>query len=228
MDTFDATLYFPLGYAAPPERGSSVPFQVIPRELAFFDLFERLSDGVVRGAVDLAAMLSNLSDAGRYSAQLRELEHAGDEVTHQIMNLVSTTFVAPFDRKDIYALASSLDDVLDAEEGLADMLDLLQIAEPLPQFRQQVDVLGRATRGVALAVRDLRTYTGVERACAEVRRAEREGDWVYRRGVAALYSGDYRAMDVLMWKDLLHQGEAAIDHCEDIANTIESVALKHA
>jgi uncharacterized protein Yka (UPF0111/DUF47 family) len=205
-----------------------VPFQVIPRELAFFDLFERQSDLVVRGAVDLAAMLADLSHAAHYATRLRELEHDGDEVTHQIMNLVSTTFVAPFDRQDIYALASSLDDVLDAEEGLADMLELLRISEPFPQFRQQVDVLGRATTGVGIAVTDLRSYTGVEEACAEVRRAEREGDWVYRRGVAALYSGDYRAMEVLMWKDLLHQAETAIDHCEDIANTIESVALKHA
>ncbi len=204
-----------------------MPFQVIPRELAFFDLFERLSDAIVLGAVDLGAMLSDLANAGKYSARISDLEHAGDDVTHQIMNLVATTFVAPFDRKDIYTLTSCLDDVLDAEEGLAAMLELLRIVDPLPQFRQQVDVLQRATTSVALAVRHLRVYRGVEQACAEVRRAEREGDWVYRRGVAALYSGDFRSMEVIMWKDLLHQAETAVDRCEDIANIVESVSLKH-
>jgi uncharacterized protein len=205
-----------------------MPFQVIPRELAFFDLFDQAAEGIVRGAVDLGALLADLGDAERIAERIRDEEHRGDELTHQIMNLLSTTFVVPFDRKDIHRLASSIDDVLDSAEGIADMLMLLRITAPLPQFRQQIDVLQRATTAVAVAVHDLRTYNHVEKACAEVRRAEREGDWVYRRGVAELYSGDYRAMDVLMWKDLLHQAETAIDRCEDIANTIESVALKHA
>lgn len=205
-----------------------MPFQVIPRELAFFDLFDRLADGVVRGAAELAAMLNDLGDAETYTRRIRELEHAGDEVTHEVMNLLNTTFVTPIDRKDILALASSLDDVLDAEEGIADLLFLLRIHDPLPQFCQQVDVLQRTATSVARAVRGLRNLRGVEKACAEIKRHEHEGDWVYRRGVAALYSGDYQAIEVLMWKDLLEEAEAAVDRCEDIANTLESTVLKFA
>jgi len=89
-------------------------------------------------------------------------------------------------------------------------------------------VLQRAAISAALAVRDLRALAGVEAACADVKRAEREGDWIYRRGVAVLYSGDFGAIEVLMWKDLLDGAEGAIDRCEDIANVIESVALKFA
>jgi uncharacterized protein Yka (UPF0111/DUF47 family) len=205
-----------------------VPFQVIPRELTFFDLFDRHADGMVRAVVDLGVLLSDLPNAGHHAERIRTLEEAGDELTHQILGMVNTTFVTPFDRTDIHALASSIDDVLDSAEGLADLLALLPVRRPLSQFLQQIDVLQRAATSVALAVRDLRALAGVEAACAEVKRAEREGDWVYRRGVAVLYSGDFAAMEVLMWKDLLDGAEDAIDHCEDIANIVESVALKFA
>lgn len=205
-----------------------MPFQVIPRQLAFFDLFDRAADGMVRAVADLAVLLSDLEHAEVHADRIRAIESEGDELTHRIIGLVNTTFVTPFDRKDIHTLASSIDDVLDAVEGLADMLALLPIREPLPQFLQQVEVLQRAARGAAVAVRDLRALARVEAACGEVKRAEREGDWMYRRGVAVLYSGDFDAMEVLMWKDLLDGAEAAIDHCEDIANAIESVALKFA
>ncbi|HET9311701.1 MAG TPA: DUF47 family protein [Actinomycetota bacterium] len=205
-----------------------MPFQVIPRELEFFDLFDRHADGMVRAVVDLGVLLSDLPNAGHHAERIRTLEEGGDELTHQIIGTVNRTFVTPFDRNDIHALASAIDDVLDSAEGLADLLALLPLSRPLPQFVQQIDVLQRAAISVALAVRDLRALAGVEAACAEVKRAEREGDWVYRRGVAVLYSGDFGAMEVLMWKDLLDGAEGAIDRCEDIANVIESVALKFA
>jgi uncharacterized protein Yka (UPF0111/DUF47 family) len=205
-----------------------VPFQVIPRELAFFDLFDRAAAGVVRGVVDLGALISDLPGAERHAQRIRDLEHEGDDLTHQIIALVNTTFVTPFDRKDIHSLASSLDDVLDAVEGLADLLVLLRITDPLPHFVQQVEVMARATTAVGVAVHDLRGLKVVEAALSEIMRAEREGDWVYRRGVAELYSGEYKPMDVIMWKDLLHGAEMAIDKCEDIANTLESVVLKFA
>lgn len=205
-----------------------MPFQVIPRELAFFDLFDRAADGMVRAVVDLGVLLSDIPRAAHHAERIRTLEEGGDELTHQIIGLVNTTFVTPFDRKDIHALASSIDDVLDSAEGLADLLALLPIHRPLPHFSQQIEVLQRAATSVAVAVHDLRALAGVEAACAEVRRAEREGDWVYRRGVAVLYSGDFDAMEVLMWKDLLDGAEDAIDNCEDIANVVESVALKYA
>ena len=205
-----------------------MPFQVIPRELAFFDLFDRAAGGVLRAVVDLAILLDDLPNAEGHAQRIRDLEHEGDDLTHQIIALVNTTFVTPFDRKDMHRLASSLDDVIDCVEGLADLLVLLRIAKPLPQFVQQIEVLRRATTAVGQAVRELRSLHPLEAVLTEIKRAEREGDWVYRRGVAELYSGDYEPMQVLMWKDLLHQGETALDKCEDIANTIESVLLKFA
>jgi len=205
-----------------------VPFQVIPRELAFFDLFERSADGVEKATAELSVLLDDLGEADRHAQRIVDLEHAGDEITHEILALLHTTFVVPIDRHDIVHLSSSLDDILDSVDAVADLLVLHGITEPIPQFRPLVDVLVRAASAVGRGVRDLRSYRRIDRDAAEIRRHEREGDWVYRRAVAALYSGDYKAMDVLRWKDLLEQTEEAIDRCEDIANTLESLALKHA
>jgi predicted phosphate transport protein (TIGR00153 family) len=205
-----------------------VPFQVIPRELAFYGLFDRAADGVVAGAHELSALVRDLAAAPTHAERIQDLEHAGDDLTHEIVATLNTTFVTPFDRPDIHRLASLLDDVLDAQEAVADLLVLHGIVAPIDQFREQVDVMVRATEAVRVAVRSLRSFRGTEAACAEVRRLEREADWVYRRAVASLYSGDYRAMEVLIWKDLLHQIEGAVDRCEDIANTIDATRLKHA
>jgi predicted phosphate transport protein (TIGR00153 family) len=205
-----------------------VPFQVIPRELAFYDLLDRAAAGVENGSRELLALVDDLPNAGAHADKIVDLEHAGDELTHQIIAKLNTTFVVPIDRGDIHRLASHLDDVLDATEAVSDLLVLLHMDEPLPQFRQQVDVLVHASTSARRAVRLLRTPARARAAIADVKRDEREADWVYRRAVAELFSGDYAAMDVLKWKDLLRQVEAAIDRCEDIANDIESVAAKFA
>ena len=205
-----------------------MPFQVIPRQLAFFDLFDRLADGIVRGAIDLTAMLNDLPNAERYAGRIRDLEHHGDDLTHQILNLLNTTFVVPFDRKDIHTLASSLDDVLDAEEALADLLVLLRVHEPLPQFVLLVDVLRRVSTSVAVAVRDLRHFRGLERADQRGEAPGARGGLGVSARCGRVVLGDYRPLEVLMWKDLLHEVEGAVDRCEDIANTLESVVLKFA
>ncbi len=205
-----------------------MPFQVIPRELAFYGLFDRAADGVVAGAHELAAEVRDLASAAAHADRIQELEHEGDDLTHEIVATLNTTFVTPFDRPDIHRLASLLDDVLDAQEAVGDLLVLHGIVAPISQFRELVDVMVRAAEAVRVAVRSLRSFRGTEEACAEVRRLEREADWVYRRAVASLYSGDYRAMEVMIWKDLLHQIEGAVDRCEDIANTIDAIRLKQA
>jgi predicted phosphate transport protein (TIGR00153 family) len=203
-------------------------FQVIPRERVFFDLLERAADNAAVGARELAAMVEDTGEAFSYAGRVRDLEHVGDDLTHEILATLNTTFVTPFDRHDIHHLASAIDDVVDAQEAVADLLVLHEIEEPIPQLRQQTEVLVRATRAVAGAVRGLQAIGDVDLAWADIKRLEHEGDRIYRRAVAELYSGDYRAMDVLKWKDILHEMETAIDRCEDIANIIESIALKQA
>src|SRR5439155_14486520 len=203
-------------------------FQAIPRERAFFDLLGHAADGVATAARQLQAMVGDIEHAEDHRRRIRDLEHEGDELTHQVMALLDTTFVVPVDRHDIHQLASSLDDVLDAIEAVADLLVLYRIGEPIPQFRQQADVLSAAAKAVSRVVHGLRSMRTMERSWVDIIRLERDGEHVYRRAVAALYSGDYKAMDVLKWKDILKSMEQAIDRCQDIANTVESIALKYA
>ena len=205
-----------------------MPFQAIPRELAFYELFEQAAANVEAGSLELLALVDDLPNAEAHGARIQDLEHRGDDLTHQIIALLNTTFVVPIDRQDIHHLASYLDDVLDSVEAVGDLLVLHRMSTVIPQFRQQVVTLVKATKLVRTAVRGLRHLRSVEHAIAEIKLQEREGDWVYRRAVAALYSGDYAAMDVLKWKDLLHETEEAIDTCESIGNIISSVAAKFA
>jgi uncharacterized protein Yka (UPF0111/DUF47 family) len=144
------------------------------------------------------------------------------------MRELNTSFVTPFDREDIHQLASGLDDILDGIEAVADMFVLHHIKQPLPEMRQQADVLHRAAEELRQAMGHLRNLRGLEEHWVEINRLENEGDRVYRKTVAALFSGDYKAMDVLKWKDIVDQLEGAIDGCEDVANILESIVLKHA
>jgi predicted phosphate transport protein (TIGR00153 family) len=203
-------------------------FQVIPRERAFYDLFDRMADRVHESARALLYLADDPASGAAQSARIHEIEEASDELTHEIIDLLNHTFVTPFDRADIHELVSSLDDVVDTVDSVAALLVLHEIEEPLPQFRLQVMILVEATRAVSRAIRGLRSLSEPNRIIVDILRYERDGDHVYRRGVAELYSGEYRAKDVLVWRDLLEQIEQAIDRCEDIANTIESIHVKYA
>ncbi len=203
-------------------------FQVIPRERAFYDLLEQDAAGVATGARALRTLIGDFGHADEHRRRIGELEGAGDELTHSVLGLLNRTFVTPVDRQDIYRLASHLDDVLDSVEAVADLLVLHRIREPIPQLRMQADVLVGATEAVLRAVRGLRSFREADRAWVDIVRFERDGDHVYRMAVAELYSGEHGAMDVLKWRDILEEMEAAIDRCEDVANTLESIALKHA
>jgi uncharacterized protein len=203
-------------------------FQIIPRNRDFYELFERASANLAETAELLNKLLADFSDPQAGHAEIRRREHEGDEITHEIMRALNTTFVTPFDREDIHRLASGIDDILDGMEAVSDMLVLHHIEHILPEMRQQTEVLALAADQTHQAMRELRGFSGLDRFWVEINRLENEGDRVYRKTVAHLFSGEFKAMDVLKWKDLVDQLEAAIDGCEDVANTLESIVLKHA
>ena len=202
--------------------------RVIPRSEGFYDLFERAAANLADTAGLLLKLLTDFHDPEAAHAEIRQREHEGDEITHQIMRALNTTFVTPFDREDIHRLASLIDDILDGIEAVADLLVLHQIEQPLPEMAQQAEVLVRACDQTYQAMARLRSFSGLDQYWVEINRLENEVDRIYRKTVARLFSGDFKAMDVLKWKDLVDQLEAAIDKCEDVANTLESIVLKHA
>ena len=200
--------------------------RLVPREESFFDLFEQLAGKVAQGADELQALLRDYTDIDRRSGRVIDIEHEGDELTHEVMRRLNTTFITPFDREDIHRLASSLDDVLDHIEAAAEYLLLHHIDKPLPQMVSLGATLQRAATLTAEAMPKFRKMSGLEDYWVEINRLENEGDRLYRRTIAEVFSGDYRAMDVLKFKDIIEEIEASIDKLEDVANTIESIVLK--
>jgi predicted phosphate transport protein (TIGR00153 family) len=203
-------------------------FRILPREEGFYDLFDRAASNLADAADLLVKLVEDVSAAEGLHSEIRAREHEGDEITHQVIRALNTTFVTPFDREDIHRLASGIDDVLDAVDAVADLLVLHRIHEVLPEMQELARVLARATGQLKEAVSRLQGFRGMDPYWVEINRLENEGDRIYRQTVAHLFSGEYKAMDVLKWKDLVDQMETAVDGVEDVANTLESIVLKHA
>lgn len=200
--------------------------RLIPREESFFDLFQELAEKVNLGAGALLDLLENYSDVDRKAERILDVEHEADELTHEIMRRLNTTFVTPMDRDDIHKLASSLDDVLDHVEAAAELLQLHKIEQPLPQMVSLGQTLSAAATHTAEAMPALGKMKDLEGYWVEINRLENEGDRMYRRTIAELFSGDFKAMDVLKYKDVIEEIESAIDRLEDVANTVEGIFLK--
>jgi predicted phosphate transport protein (TIGR00153 family) len=203
-------------------------FRLIPREESFYELFVKDAEIMVQAAEVLQELVSTFEDVEAKARRLHDLEHEMDEVTHEVMRRLNTTFVTPIDREDIHELASSLDDVLDHLDAAADLFVLHRIEQPIPEMKAQADLLLRAARSTDEAMRKLPAFDKLSSYWVEINRLENDGDHIYRRGIADLFSGDYKAMDVLKWKDIIDELEAAMDKLEDVANTLEGIALKQA
>lgn len=200
--------------------------RLIPREESFFDLFEKLAATVCLGAEELLAVLSDFTDIERKTQRVLDIEHEGDELTHEVIRRLNTSFITPFDREDIHHLASGLDDVLDNVEAAAEYLRLHAIEQPLPQMVSMAQTLARAAAITAEAMPRLRDLKNLDDYWVEINRLENEGDRFYRRTIAELFSGDHKAMDVLKYKEIIEEIEQAMDRLEDVANIVESIVLK--
>ena len=197
-----------------------------PADTTFYDLFTRSASHLVAGAELLAEMLGEGSDREVIAQKMRDAEHAADETTHDIVRRVNTTFVTPFDREDIYALASSLDDVMDFMEEAVDLTLLYEVIELPKELANQVEVIQRCAELTAASMPRLRTMQDLEEYWIEINRLENLGDKSYRRILAKLFSGKYEALEVLKLKDIVDSLEDAIDAFETVANIVEQIAVK--
>lgn len=200
----------------------------IPREKAFFEQFVRASENMVEGARLLKAMVDDFTDPKTSHKAIVDAEHRGDAITREIINTLNSSFVTPLDREDIHTLAAGIDDVMDFIEAASDMLVLHNVERPTDAMREQCDVLVRACEAVTECLRPLETFKGLEPLWGRVHEIEKEGDKIFRRTVAELFNGQFKAMDVLKWKEIYDEVEAAIDQCEKIADAIEAIVLKNA
>jgi predicted phosphate transport protein (TIGR00153 family) len=157
---------------------------------------------------------------------MRDAEHAADEATHAIMKKVNSSFITPFDREDIYALASAHDDCMDLMEAAVDLIFLYQIDQLPAGVAAQVEVLVRMSELTAEAMTRLRSMRDLSEYWIEINRLENQGDQQYRRLLAELFNGDLRATEIMKLKEVVEELEAAADAFEKVANTVESIAVK--
>jgi predicted phosphate transport protein (TIGR00153 family) len=197
-----------------------------PVDNAFYELLATSATHLVNGARILAEVLDDTADRKDIAARMQDAEHQCDETTHEIAKRVNSTFVTPFDREDIYALASGLDDVMDYMEEAVDMTVLYEVGVLPTELADQVDVLQRCAELTAEAMPRLKTMKGLEEYWIEINRLENAGDKSYRRILANLFSGQYKALDVLKLKDIVDSLEHAVDAFEKVANTIEQIHAK--
>jgi uncharacterized protein len=197
-----------------------------PVDSTFYELFAESADHLVRGAGLLAEMLNLEADRPDVARRMREQEHAADETTHEIIRRVNSTFVTPFDREDIYALASGLDDVMDSMDEAVDFILLYEVKSIPPELSDMVDVIQRCSEVTAAAMPSLQAMKGLDTYWIEVNRLENQGDKIFRRTLANLFSGEYKAIEVLKLKDILTSLESAIDAFEKVSNVVETIAVK--
>jgi len=203
-----------------------VAFRFRPVDTAFYDLFTDSANHLVTGTALLAEMLSEGADREDVARRMRDAEHAADETTHAIVKKVNSTFVTPFDREDIYSLASGLDDVMDMMDEVVDMILLYEVRSLPPALSNQVEVLQRCAELTAASMPRLQSMQSLEEYWIEVNRLENAGDKNHRRILANLFSGEFKTIEVLKLKDIVESLEDAIDAFEKVANIVEQIAVK--
>ena len=206
--------------------GVHVGLRLRPVDTSFYDLFTKSAQHLVGGAELLAEMLSDNSDKASVAERMRAAEHAADETTHEIVKKVNSTFVTPFDREDIYALGSGLDDVMDMMDEAVDLILLYEVQTLPAELSEQVEVLQRCAELTAAAMPRLQSMQSLDDYWIEINRLENAGDRNHRRILASLFSGEYKTIEVLKLKDIVESLEGAIDAFEKVANTVEQIAVK--
>jgi predicted phosphate transport protein (TIGR00153 family) len=203
-----------------------VAFRLTPRDNAFYAMFTDAGRNVAESVEVLCGLTDPNANREAIAKTLREREHAGDAVTHRIMRQLNTSFVTPFDREDIYRLASALDDVVDAIEAAADFIVLADVGKLPPLMTEQMQLLQRSAYETAEAMARLRTLRDLEPYWIEVNRLENEADRIYRKLLSKLFSGDYDALTMVKLREVADGLEDAADALEHVAHAVESIAVK--
>lgn len=205
-------------------------FRLLPSDDRFFELFNDAADNVAVCARRLSELVAvGGSGDGAAMSAVVACEQRGDDLTREVLRRLNTSFVTPFDREDIHALAEELDDVVDDMLEVAYRLDLGdRDVAAMPELKQQADVLVQMADHIVQMIAGLESMKGLPPHLDAVDRLETEGDTIYRHALRRLYSDELKARAILYWKDVVEAMERAIDTLEDISDIVEAIALKHA
>lgn len=202
-------------------------FRLIPREEKFFTDFQALADELRNGARLLEAMLEPEHPVWSKADEIKEVEHKCDSLTHAIIQRLNRTFVTPLDREDIHALARSLDDVMDAIDDSASMIRLYRLDNVRFGARELAQIITASADEVRLAVGAMEQSKGLMSHAIEINRLENDADRMHQQAVSRLFDEEKDPLTVIKWKETLDFLENATDRCEDAANVLEGVMVKH-
>jgi uncharacterized protein len=201
---------------------------LIPQKREFFELYNQAAENIVAVAGLLVELLDRFPDGAEdLVREVKELEHEGDRLTHELVDLLNRTFVTPFDRDDMYRLAGALDDICDHIDEAAGRIVSYGVTEIREQARGQAQVIRRSAAKLAEAVSGLEGFKESRRELIELRELEDEGDRLAHEGVSSLFRGEADPLTVIRWKDI-HEGlEDAVDACENAADVLEAILVKN-
>ena len=199
----------------------------VPKTTEFYDLFTRAGENLLETARLVERRFAEFPADTVRQADVKALEHKGDEVTREILDLLNTQYVTPFDREDIYDLAKEIDDVVDYMENASDLLGLYKVESRLDASLEQCKVLVQSAEHLHSALADLKQLRRADQHVVEVKRLEDEGDRIVRSATARLFRDGLDPLVVIRWKDIHHDLEQAVDGCERAAHVLESIYLKN-
>ena len=202
--------------------------KLIPRDEQFFDMFDEIARRLSIAARLLTQVFGEPEKLAQHVAAIKDVEHEADVITHDVIVRINKSFITPFDREDIHSLASKLDDVIDLIDGTARRVVMFRITTTRPAARQLAEVIVRAAESLEAAVVAIKKPRLVIEKGQHVKLLEEEGDAIYHAAVGALFDGKEDPIEVMKWKEVYDTLERTLDQCEDVANVLESIALKNA
>jgi hypothetical protein len=204
-------------------------FGLIPKDEKFFEMFREMGTIITEGAEALQQMMNDFSDPLASQRKIKEIEHKGDHQTHAIINKLNKTFVTPFDREDIYALASGLDDILDLIDASAQRFVMYRVDAPTPAAKELADIILRSCQAVECSLKHLGGKNeDICSCCVDINALENEADRACREAISKLFDEEQDPIQLIKWKEIYETLEKATDKCEDAANVLESVVMKNA
>ena len=202
-------------------------FRVVPTDEGFFDLFEAAAENCRDSAETLAKLIASFNDPAEQYERMKSYERRGDQITIDVLRRLDASFVTPYDREDIHALAEELDDVVDDMLSAASLITLVQEDESFPELDELAETLVSMADELVALMGCLSAREGARLRLERIEHLERQGDAVFRRGMARLFSGDYDALAVVKWKDIIQALENSLNAIEDASNVVEGILVKN-
>lgn len=203
-------------------------FNLIPKDEAFFEMFQKDAHNMVEGSRLLKNMMEDYKNPLEQARRIKDIEHIGDGITHDIARRLNQTFITPIDREDIHGLASALDDILDLVEAVADRFVVFKVPKPTDTAIKLSNMLYQASVAVAAGVDALgKPHADVTECSVRVNSLENEADRLTRDAISALFESEKDPVAVIKWKEIYEAFEEGTDRCEDVANILERISLKH-